>query len=416
MLSPPVPGDSSPSSHSSRTPTLSAAELLAQRRPSLPILSVTPSASSQSAAIRTARASIHGGGSSGMLSISHRQGPHGFDPTVRRGSMDTNISTNIKRLSAHPYAHLARGTNDRFHGANPAHIHGLASSSSSDGPGRLDGVPGGIGGSGRMGLGLRHGSMPHVFQSPANGSNAPQHPVPPTQDYLLPGSDLVPPRRRLQQKHSMPAFNEHRDYRQIAPSLSAGYPGGMQFTNPFASAPATSANLSAGAAFFDSPVSPLTAGGMQPPPSPSSTSPPPISHSLNGSYPHPHAHAHGLHVPSRVLQPPIPGPLPEPSFSFGDPSASPSMSSSASSSPPSDHSTVVDAGPLRRASTDSVGEGDDASAASSSAYDPLSRYGSFASVGSESSWTSYWSEAGSQGAKESGGALEAQDGFERRGS
>ena len=130
-----------------------------------------------------------------------------------------------------------------------------------------------------------------------------------------------------------------------------------------------------------------------------------------------------MHVPTRTVQPPIiPGPLPDATYSFGDPSSSPSMSSSASSSPPSDNSTIVDAESMRRDSSGSVSsvgareEGDDASAGSS-AYDSLSRFGSFASVASGSSFTTYWSDSGSQGNKFE--TLETTpDGFDpaRRGS
>ena len=218
-------------------------------------------------------------------------------------------------------------------------------------------------------------------------------------DFATDMSPRAPGRPTLTSKHSLPAF---RDYHAPSRSVSAGQwnnttttssPAALfQNPNPFAN------SIAAGPAppfAFDTPVSPLAAG--IPPPSPSSASPPPISQSL--------LYGHGMHVPARAVQHPIPpGPLPEPTFSFGDPSSSPALSSSsASSSPPSDHSTVVE-GPPRRDSADSVGslgaleEGDDASAGSS-AYESMSRFGSFASDASASSYTTYFSDGSSQGNK-----------------
>lgn len=224
--------------------------------------------------------------------------------------------------------------------------------------------------------------------------------------------DMAPPRPTLVHKHSMPVFHESsQDFRPSQRSISSGQPGSMPiFTNPNPFASSLSSGSSP-AFSYDTPVSPL-ANGTQPPPSPSSASPPPISQSLLHSY------GHGLHAPARTVQPPIPGPLPEPTFSFGDPSGSPSLSSSAASSPPSDHSTVVDVGPARRDSADSVaslgGPDTDDASQGSSAYDPLSRFGSFAS---ESSCTSYWSEPADPQAQKPE-TLEAPENFDpaRRGS
>ncbi|GJE97378.1 homeobox domain-containing protein [Phanerochaete sordida] len=404
LQSPPSREASVPSGYLSSTPTPSAAELLAQRRPSLPILSITPSASSSShPPVRTTRASIHvGGGGSGLLSVSNGQSPHGFDPAMRRRSVDNNI----KRLGAHPYAHLARGTNDRFHAANPSHLHSLAPAPTSD-AGRLDtstSRPGPIG------FALRHGSMPHVL-APMDIPVRLQRRGNAMQEYAgFSTGDMAPPRPTLAHKHSLPAFQTAHDFRLSSRSVSSGQPGSLPiFTNPNPfGAPALS---SAPPAFYDAPVSPL-APGAQPPPSPSAASPPPIAQSLtHGAYAH-------LHVPLRAVAPPPEGPLPEPSFSFGHASGSPSPAlSSAASSPPSDHSTVVDGGreyggrdeygeydgrgeygareeygeygaPARRDSADSASSGapDDASLGSS-AYD--SRFGSLTSA---SSWTSYCSE------------------------
>ncbi|EKM53997.1 uncharacterized protein PHACADRAFT_257545 [Phanerochaete carnosa HHB-10118-sp] len=402
VQSPPSREASVPSGYPSSTPPPSAAELQAQRRSSLPILSITPSASSPGRLpVRTTRASIHGGGTSGFLSASNGQ-PHAFDLPMRRRSVDMSA----KRLGAHPYAHLARGTNDRFHGANLSHMHSLAPAANGDGASRLDSIQSAPG---RIGL-LRHGSMPHVL-APMDVPSRIQRRGNVMQEYNVdfPQGDLAPPRPTLAHKHSLPAFRESSQEFYLSPrSMSSGLSGSI-FTNPNPFAPTLPAGTSP-TFNYDTPVSPL-ASGAQPPPSPSSASPPPISQSLMHSY------GHGMHVPSRIVQPPIPGPLPEPSFSFGDPSSSPSISSSVASSPPSDHSTVVDR-PIRRDSADSVNSGGgpngDDTSQDSSGYDALSRFGSFASV---SSWTSYRSEpADAQAQKPE--TLEAPEGFDhaRRGS
>lgn len=93
----------------------------------------------------------------------------------------------------------------------------------------------------------------------------------------------------------------------------------------------------------------------------------------------------------------IPGPLPSPNFSFGNPfaggSSSSSTSNSASGTPPNGASPPLLS--LRRTSESGVSDGD----TEESSGAPLSRFGSIASIGgSEGSWTSaYVSENGEEG-------------------
>jgi hypothetical protein len=100
-------------------------------------------------------------------------------------------------------------------------------------------------------------------------------------------------------------------------------------------------------------------------------------------------------VPIRTISSPIPGPLPQPDFSFGAPSLTPPTNSPSPGLPncdsPESLSTVPGYGHSRSDDPDTEDDGTSAS------YDAISRFGSIASLaGSESSSTSaYYSDVSS---------------------
>ncbi|THH02581.1 hypothetical protein EW026_g329 [Hermanssonia centrifuga] len=189
---------------------------------------------------------------------------------------------------------------------------------------------------------------------------------------------------------------------------ASGYPYNSPGRPPI---PLPPINASAGLnESYEFPPPSLSAPSTQPH-SPSTASPPPISQSFVNGGLNGHAAAlgrmgmHGAYaISSRSVPAPIPGPLPEPSFSFGMASTSPAI---ANASPSSSNTSLT-------VTHMEGGEGDvedDASALSSN-FDPYSRWNSLASMaGSDSSLTSYWSEAAQNG-KESGENYDAA----RRGS
>ena len=109
------------------------------------------------------------------------------------------------------------------------------------------------------------------------------------------------------------------------------------------------------------------------------------------------AHDGRYAISQRPIAPPIPGPLPSPNFSFGNPfipvSSSTSSSNSASGTPPNGSSPSLLSLP-RRASEGGVSDAD----TEESSAGPLSRFGSVASQGgSEVSWTSAYTSEGASG-------------------
>ncbi|KAI0718960.1 hypothetical protein C8T65DRAFT_706614 [Cerioporus squamosus] len=113
------------------------------------------------------------------------------------------------------------------------------------------------------------------------------------------------------------------------------------------------------------------------------------------------AHDGRYAISQRPIAPPVPGPLPSPNFSFGNPfvpgSSSNSSSNSASGTPPNASSPSL-LSVHRRHSEGGVSDAD----TEESSAGPLSRFGSVASVGgSEVSWTSAYTSEG-QGEGEEG--------------
>ncbi|KAI0812652.1 hypothetical protein BC629DRAFT_950912 [Irpex lacteus] len=353
----------------------SAAEILAQRRPSLPILNYT---SSSSHGLRRIPSNL-----SGRI-------PKGFDPNERRKSVDT-MSANMQRLSTHPYARqAAQYTNASGHGHSGfVYPHGLNARRSISQSAGLSSVEDGP----------EDGAFAAFTAQQA--ANARSYYLSPTQAH---GQNQSRP--MLTQRTSMPSF--HQSQQQLSPPSAAtnGSFAGQPFTDPWGS-PSQSQQSAPSA--VDTPISPHT--HALPPPSPGASAPPPISqsysnpmltHSLSRRYPA----AHGRPIPA-----PVPGPLPDAHFSFGLPASGPSSNGSSSSTSPVANDNGL--GLMSRGSV-VLEEEDDASAVSST-YDPTSRFGSFASVAStESSWTSaHYSDIDRRKL-----SISAPDGFDdqRRGS
>ncbi|KAI0694347.1 hypothetical protein BC835DRAFT_1012813 [Cytidiella melzeri] len=382
----------------------SAAELLAQRRPSLPILNMH----SLPHTIRRMPSGLSG-----------KAIPKGFDPYERRKSVDT-MNANMRRLASHPYASQAaqyvhsHGPGGFGHGMSmyggPQSLHVRRSISHT---GLTDLEEGSDGLSGTS------------FSSPERTHQTPQGRT----YYLTPTSththNQAQNRPMLTQRVSMPSFHPDHQHRPSPPSASAnGSFAGLSFTDPWH---AQSQKLQSASSAIDSPISPHAL----PPASPGRPAPPlpynglMLAQSLSRRYavgqgrPHEHPQDFGstmsrYNMSTRSIPAPVPGPLPDAHFSFGVPSSSaPSSNGSSSSTSPVVHDAGLSYGGGRNRAVVEE-EADDASAVSST-YDPRSRFGSLASVAStESSWTSaYYSDA--EGRKLS---VSAPDGYdaERRGS
>ncbi|KAI0344775.1 hypothetical protein BDW22DRAFT_1092775 [Trametopsis cervina] len=398
----------------------SAAELLAARRPSLPILNLPSS---------------HNGLRRMPSSLSGKGLPKGFDPHERRKSVDT-MSANLRRLSTHPYAHLAAANvSVNGHNTGPGHSYGSAPgllvrrSISHTGPG-LSGLE-------EVQDWLSSGPSSAPSRVPQSANSRTYYLTPtPTHSQIHSPSQNGP---NTSQRGPAPPFAGQQQQQSSPPSAhpSTSY-SGMSFVNPWQqqSQPSTAVSPSIQAAGFGPSVSPHD---MQPP-SPGSSAPPlPISqtsyngsmlaHSVSRRYAadghgrlqehqhHSHHHDLGLHmanyaISSRPMPAPLPGPLPDEHFSFGLPASTPASSGSSTSTSPIASDATLSM--MSHGGGVMEEEADDASAVSST-YDPQSRFGSLASVAStESSWTSaYWSDA--EGRKLSVSAPDGYDG-ERKGS
>ena len=367
--------------HSVRGSNPTAAELLAQRRPSLPILNFQSSPKT----LRRMPSNLAGR-------------PNGFDPNARRKSVDT-MNVNMQRLSTHPYARQAAqytaASGHGHHGLSvyPHGLHPRRSISQSAGISGLDDGPDG----------LPAGSFPS-FNGTQQSTGGQSYYLTPPQTHRQNQN-----RPMLSQRASVPSFHHgqhHQQQQQLAspPTANNGSFAGLSFTDPWGS-PSQSHQTASSAT--DTPISPHAL----PPPSPGASAPPPISQSYSNSmlsqslsrrYPMGH---------TRPIPAPVPGPLPDAHFSFGLPSSTSSSNGSPSSSSPVVHDNVL--GMMGRGGA-VLEEEDDASAVSST-YDPTSRFGSFASVAStESSWTSaHYSDVDGRKLSVSG-----PDGFDdqRRGS
>ncbi|KAL4248159.1 hypothetical protein ABKN59_007890 [Abortiporus biennis] len=317
------------------------ANLLAQRRPSLPIIVSPPSQ------LDHIPGSLRGPHSLRNHSIS---GP-AFDQHGRRRSVDFNAS----RLSAHPYAYLAQHVNSNVYG----------------GPHNV-----------------RRGSMPHVFnqsyeqfigQDDGTSSAPSGFGLGLTQIGRRPGLA-----QRLSMSASIPA--QQRPYPQpLQQSNQFGPPRQVSVTElPTNNSPGSNESNMSNMNGFSSAVTPSSSSSSS-----NSSSPPPLN--ISGQ----RANYANIAISSRGIPEPIPGPLPSPNFSFGD---------APTNLPPNSVRRSVSSRPSPRLvhrlySRRSVGGEDpdteDDGSAASSQYDSRSRFGSFASAaGSESSFTTSVSGGG----------------------
>lgn len=413
---------------------LSAAEILAKRRPSLPILSLSSASSSSSPSTGGSSSMSPSFGFRGNPRLANALGPRNmkgmplsFDPG-RRGSVDANLG----RLGGHPYAQQAQYTSRH---SGQAFTGGLYSVGPSPVLARR------AYSQAHVGLGLTsedadaNGRQPLVrgtyFITPASAHSQSQNENASTSTQ----GEQTQNRPMLTQRMSMPSFHpeshQHRLQQQLQQSgppnmhpqtatsaatngsayaAALGGGGGLgMFTNPFqqSTPPATTATTSSSppTSGYDTPISPLAlpsaavgGNGMS------------RRYARHGLPHHPDLDGMANYAISfRSVPAPVPGPLPDATFSFGVPPST-SSSSPASGSPGGGAHMNGKAGGPRVVEE----EGDDASAVSST-YDPLSRFGSLASVAdSESSWTSaYWSDAGqSSGRKLSAADAQQQGGYD----
>ncbi|KAI0829714.1 hypothetical protein BC628DRAFT_1314367 [Trametes gibbosa] len=334
------PSVASSYSHNHLAPT----EIYSQRRTSLP-----PSLSFNG---------LGAGMGIGMPGGLRRRG--GYDPNARRRSTDMGGH----RIVAHPYISVAQSAN------GPHHLY-------PDGEGNLQQ-------SGRRPMLAQRASAP--FVSSLHGPNAQAMHSPQLQGHHLHAhSHLILPSHVQQRAHLAPRPHYELTPAQLSASHSQGYNQpptihhGYDLFAPRHSIDGSALGLTQAHAQMSLGVSPL--------------------HGAHDAY-------IGLGMPSgnyAISQRPdpasIPGPLPSPNFSFGNPfapsdgSSSSSTSNSASGTPPNLASPPLLS--LRRTSESAISDGD----TEESSGAPLSRFGSIASVGgSEGSWTSaYVSDNGVEG-------------------
>ncbi|KAF7790437.1 hypothetical protein EIP86_001392 [Pleurotus ostreatoroseus] len=406
---------------------------LAARRPSLPVLSFSGPGSTSP--------SLNGGRSASGGNGGVYRTPSGFDPTQRRNSIDVSR----RMLGGHPYAHLAQNTNAVLYPAV----------GSPDPPSAWDqnqspnpsGVPPRVG---RQGV--RHGSMPHVFQSAGLDARAHAHAHGRHGQFLSPQMAARRPGfpTRLSMPSSSPqpppALMLNRRYASFSlapppPSASSSPPaafGLYEFPGAEQQQAQQNQNQSQNQNQGQNQSQNLVHMRRRRQASPGGRSPPPpIAQFVNNHGANAGIGAMEMYVPARPVAELIPGPLPDASFSFGMPATDAYVSSnsrsgsgsgsqegdnagsrdgsSAGSPSPTTSSATLHAAPalgmglgpglglmLRGAEE----EADDESASAASSSYAWSRYGSFASsVGSsETSWTSAGGSEQGVGVGANGGA------------
>ncbi|KAI0645350.1 hypothetical protein C8Q79DRAFT_911027 [Trametes meyenii] len=352
------PAATSSYSHSHLAPT----EIYSQRRTSLP-----PSLSSSL-----------GGGLGGRLNVGmldRRRGVN-YDPNARRRSTDLGGH----RIVAHPYISVAQSANGPHH----AYIDGDAPQRTA----RSMLTP-------RMSVPHASSTLhPHSAQA-AMPSPQGHHP------HAL--SQPVLPSQAQHRSHLLPGGQQQRQHYDISPiqvtvSHSQGYnqppnahhpAGGYDLFAPRHSIDGSALGLAQVHAQMSMGLSPLSAPATH-----AHMDTDAFSLGVSGNY------------PQRPDHLPIPGPLPSPNFSFGNPfgpptstsSSSTSTSASASGTPPNAASPPLLN--LRRTSESGVSDAD----TDDSSRAPLSRFGSIASINeSEGSWTSaYASDAGAPESSDGG--------------
>ncbi|KAI0743750.1 hypothetical protein C8Q80DRAFT_1122152 [Daedaleopsis nitida] len=327
------PPSTTPYSHTHLAPP----DLYSQRRTSLPVASLSPSL-----------------GHGTRLGLQKR----GFDPSVRRRSIDN-------RMSAHPYMHVAANVNGQGNNPHSALIEGDQPASH---PQQM----------------MRRPQLMPRLSAPF-ASN-------PHQGHSAQGAHSMPV---VPSQLSRPQLGNQRQYDispipvGISPSVYNGAGGqGYDLFAPRHSIDGSALGLMQAHAQMNIAMHGANAQ---------------MNSGMDGSETYsmgmgiaPHD-TRGYVLSQRPIQPPVPGPLPSPNFSFGNPfvpGANSSNPSSHSGTPPNGSSPSLLAVHRRT----SEGGASDADTEESSAG-PLSRFGSVASLGgSEVSWTSaYTSEGGHEG-------------------
>ncbi|KAH9892902.1 hypothetical protein C8Q73DRAFT_699790 [Cubamyces lactineus] len=339
------PSATSSYSHNHLAPT----DIYSQRRTSLPpSLSSTP------------------GNALGMLSTLRRRG--GYDPNVRRRSTDMGGH----RIVAHPYVSVAQSAN------GPHHMY-------ADGD---DAAP--I----RRPMLMQRMTTPYASNH-SQGTQAMHSPqAHPQHAHSQP---ILPSQAQQQRAQHLGQQRQHYDISpiQVSISHSQGYnqppnhPGGHGYDlfAPRHSIDGSALGLTQAHAQMSMGLSPLHSA--------------PVAGMDSDAFSMGLGMSNHYVVSQRPLPATIPGPLPSPNFSFGNPFApaandSPSgssMSNSASGTPPNGASPPLLS--LRRTSESALSDGD----TEESSGAPLSRFGSIASInGSEASWTSaYVSDSAAEG-------------------
>ncbi|KAI0633436.1 hypothetical protein C8Q77DRAFT_1217839 [Trametes polyzona] len=342
------PSATSSYSHNHLAPT----EIYSQRRTSLP---PTFSSNGLSAGM-------------GINMLNRRRG--GYDPNARRRSTDLGGH----RIVAHPYISVAQS-------ANGPHSHLYADGEDGGHPQQQIRRP------------ALQQRLTAPFVSSLHSSNAQAMHSPQPQGHRL-HAHSQPTLPTQAQQRAQPVPRQHYDISPIQVSVSQGYnqppahPGYDLFA-PRHSIDGSALGLSQAHAQMGMGIAPLHSAGMD------------TNEAFNMGLGMGSASMQrgGYAISQRPAPATIPGPLPSPNFSFGNPfapangSSSSSTSNSASGTPPNGASPPMLS--MRRTSESGVSDGD----TEESSGAPLSRFGSIASInGSEGSWTSaYVSENSAEG-------------------
>lgn len=260
------------------------------------------------------------------------------------------------RLSAHPYAPLARYANGNLYGGVPPHVNPVASATHL--------VP-------EYDISrLRRGSMPHAL-GPHNNTTG-----------LSPQQQVMYSRPQNLTRMSMPTLaHQQQDY--STPASSYGPPPHVQVSPPPQQPPTITSSgstyeypsISQNGSAVSAPGPHTLSGSNSQPTSPSTSSPPSGIPFMQ--------HGPSMVYSSREIEQPLPGPLPPHDYTFGN-------ASLVASDSPSVHSTPPGSG-IQGQGQESEDDGT-TSVGTGSSYDQYgSRFGSLASIasiGSESSFTS----------------------------
>ncbi|KAI0674952.1 hypothetical protein C8Q78DRAFT_965431 [Trametes maxima] len=357
------PAASSSYSHNHLAPT----EIYSQRRTSLP-----PSLSSSLSGGIGARLGI------GMLD--RRRGA-GYDPNARRRSTDLGGH----RIVAHPYISVAQSAN------GPHHIY----VDGEDGPVPL-----------RIGRPMLAQRMSAPYASPSLHPHSAQAMPSPQGHHPHALSQPVLPsqaQHRLQHQHSLPQQPQQRQHYDISPiqvtvSHSQGYNQPSHALSPGYDLSATRHSIDGSALGLAQAHAHFNMGLSSLPAHPNSMDTDGFALGMGGG---------NYALSQRPVAPSIPGPLPSPNFSFGNPFGPPASTSSSSTSNSASGTPPNAASPpllnMRRTSESGVSDAD----TEDSSRAPLSRFGSIASINeSEGSWTSaYASDTGAPEGEDSGGDM-----------